>query len=365
MKKNRISRLTQAGVAVLAAWAAGWILFACTGHEAELDTTTSSTNNDGGVDEGNGDDGDTGLDAADADAGDSEAGPEPTCDLSAPFQDVTQILASYSANFAADPSLTSDEKTIVFSMNDGNGKHLYMATRDSTSEGFGYARLVDGLYVGGTIAGANWDDIQGQISPLGDTLVFASTRPDTAAEGHDHIFRARRTDNTYAVEATPLYTEPEDTTKTWNEFHPFLTNGGGELFFHSYRDINQSRIFRSAADENGDFLSASSISPYYNDTNKVSDGYPVVSRDGLTMYFSSDYPGPASEAYSHIFVMTRTSVVGQFGTPNSVNGIRDQLPTSVREDPGWISDDGCRLYFTSYPTDDPNPTLWVASKSSK
>ncbi|MCL2725480.1 MAG: hypothetical protein FWD69_13690 [Polyangiaceae bacterium] len=316
---NRISRITGVGVVFLAAGMAGGISFACVGKD-----------------------------------------PDPrikTCDISTPFQQVKRVLGSYAAG---DPSLTSDEKTITFWMKDStNLPHLYMATRTSTSDDFGLPQLVDGLY------NAAWSDSEGQLSLLGDTLVFASDRPDTTTDpdgGCSKIFRAQRNGTAYTVEPNAIYSEA-NTEYRWYDSHPFLTSGG-ELFFFSWHS-SQSRIFRSVADTNGHFPAAVAIPAYHDATNQVSDGVPVLSRDGLIMYFSSTYPYQQTsdiDSPFHIFVMSRATVNDQFGTPDSVIGIRERLPSSIEEDPGWLSDDNCRLYFTSYTSDSPDPALYVASR---
>jgi Tol biopolymer transport system component len=71
------------------------------------------------------------------------------------------------------------------------------------------------------------------------------------------------------------------------------------------------------------------------------EGDPVVTPDGLTIYFRSDRP--ASIGGYNIYVATRTDVADAFGNVQLVPNVN----TAADEGPSWISPDDCRLYVSS------------------
>jgi hypothetical protein len=73
-------------------------------------------------------------------------------------------------------------------------------------------------------------------------------------------------------------------------------------------------------------------------STEVSEVYPVVSDDELTVYFAREVGGQLD-----IMVATRASRDLGFDAPRPV----DELNTGFGDRPGWLSPDGCRLYYTS------------------
>ena len=73
------------------------------------------------------------------------------------------------------------------------------------------------------------------------------------------------------------------------------------------------------------------------------DASPVVSRDGLSLYFSSSRPAPVGLGATNIWVATRTSRGVPFNSPVIVANVN----SPAEEYPGFISGDGCRLYMSS------------------
>ena len=71
-------------------------------------------------------------------------------------------------------------------------------------------------------------------------------------------------------------------------------------------------------------------------------GAPVISADGLALYFASDKPISGSTDLN-IWVTTRPSKSAPFVTPVPVT----VLNTPQIDKPSWISPDGCRLYLAS------------------
>jgi hypothetical protein len=78
---------------------------------------------------------------------------------------------------------------------------------------------------------------------------------------------------------------------------------------------------------------------------------PALSGDGLTVYFASN----RMSTVRRIWTASRTATTSPFSAPVLVDGITPSDPS-----PGWVSNDGCRLYFSNGgPT---NGRMYVASK---
>ena len=71
------------------------------------------------------------------------------------------------------------------------------------------------------------------------------------------------------------------------------------------------------------------------------EGDPVVTPDGLTIYFRSNRAAPLG-GYN-IYVATRVDVTDPFSDVQLVPNVN----TDADEGPSWISPDDCRLYLSS------------------
>jgi hypothetical protein len=70
---------------------------------------------------------------------------------------------------------------------------------------------------------------------------------------------------------------------------------------------------------------------------------PVVTADGLTMYFSSSRPAPAAQGGSDIWVARRAQTGVAFEAPE----ILPELNSPMADNVTWVSRDSCRLIVTS------------------
>ncbi|MCL2776559.1 MAG: hypothetical protein FWD73_01045 [Polyangiaceae bacterium] len=321
------SRQIESGLAVVgAASVAGWILFACVGHDvAALGLPEEASDNDVSSMADAGD----GLDA-DADAG-------RPCTTAMPFLNVVEVGGVNTTTYEeAIPRLTSDEKTIVFTRLNEFGDdhwHLYIATRTSADADFQTPQLITEL------SGA-WEDFDPWISASGDELLFSSDR--NRSDGVHVIYRARRDNGVFGISDLLL---PSWSANAKNSEGPFLSSDGNELLFSSIAASTNGayQIYHSWNSADG-FLEppelVSGIVP--SDPNAYHDDAPVLSRDGLTLYFGSD-----RSSAMRIYYTERAEPTASF------NNIPQPVNTNLAADnetwalPGWLSDDGCRLYFES------------------
>jgi len=292
---------------------AGWILSACVGQDTPLIPDNASPDTDGR-----------------------------TCDPSAPFTNVVEVAGVNTSDNEAVPSLTSDEKTIVFTRLDGDLWHLYTATRASASTdvAFGNPTVLTDL-------SGNWDDYDPWLSASGDELLFSSDRGSVG--GPYDTYHTHR-DN--GVFGTPTLFLPD-----WpaNSERPFMTSDGSELFFSSTNASNagMAQIYHSLNSTYG-FSPPVLVPGLISDPNAYSNDGPVLSRDGLTMYFASD-----RTSIMHIYRAERASPSDPFNSAVLVDTNLGVYNGSW-ELPGWLSDDGCRLYFES--NRNGSDDIFVASK---
>jgi hypothetical protein len=73
------------------------------------------------------------------------------------------------------------------------------------------------------------------------------------------------------------------------------------------------------------------------------DGWPVLSDDKLTIYFSSTRSGTGTQGKADIWAAHRTSATGTFNAPTDVV----ELNGPATDQAGWLSLDDCRLYLSS------------------
>jgi len=243
------------------------------------------------------------------------------CDHSKPFEPpvLIDLDAPGPVRQAYNPWLSRDELTMYFAGAGG----IYVSTRPELSAPFLAPELVPGLgtFVGRPALTGDELTIYFEYLPGGfGTRVAYSTRPSV--------------DDPWTAPADflggPLSTAADG--------GPFVTVAGDVLYFHSQR-AGDLGIFRTEhLDAGWSFpVAVGGISSPYADQN------PVVSDDELTIFFASDRPDPAATGGFDIWVATRRSPGDDFDPPSLV----PELNSIAFEFPGWLSPDGCRLYFDS------------------
>jgi Tol biopolymer transport system component len=187
------------------------------------------------------------------------------------------------------------------------------------------------------------------VSADGLEIVFYSDRP--GGPGDSDIWRATRARTTDPFDApVPL----ENVSTTWSEGGPSLTGDGLTLFFSSNRPGGDgddvwmaTRPSRSAP-----FGPATHV-PELGSPAREYD--PIVSRDGLSIYVSSERAGGMGRF--DIWLATRASTSAAFGAP---------LPLSVLGSPGddnGGSETADRLTIVFSRDDGTDIDVWSASRT--
>lgn len=240
--------------------------------------------------------------------------PPPECDLKKPFVLGTEIteLREPTSN-EAHPSLTSDELTIYFASTrfDPNGNpHIFRASRTSRDSTFGAVTRLESL--------VGQHELNPSVSADGNTLVFARNYvPDNQG-----LFVSTRA-NTGATFPAP--TKIPDTAFVDD---PYLTADGNALYA---ANLSTGAIVRLPR------VGATFSAPQGVETNIPNQLTSPASSDDLTLFLSSRQEG--------IFMVQRSTKTAGWGTPSL---LAEFGPWSEMLKLGWISNDGCRMYYSAY-----------------
>jgi hypothetical protein len=119
---------------------------------------------------------------------------------------------------------------------------------------------------------------------------------------------------------------------------PFAAPSGG-MYFASNRDGDMTICFAARA---GVSFATPALAESLHEPGTISN-LPVVSADGLWIYFASSRGGAGAQGELDVWGAHRESLDSPFAAPVAVPELNS--PSSDR--PSWISNDGCRMYLTS------------------
>lgn len=248
----------------------------------------------------------------------------PRCDLAKPFGAAVLVDGLTSSAEDASLRLSPDETTAYFFSARSGTLLLYTAMRARVTAPFAGVSVLANVNTGNQYNPA--------ISADGLTLFFASVRP--GGVGDNDIYQATRTaptDDFTSVRLAP------DVNTTASEVQPYLTRDSTTLYF--VRTVSSAQvIFRATGSVTVGFANPSMVAELHGPTN---DTDPVLSADGLTVFWGSDRPGGLGDV--DVWQAQRTTPSGTFGEPTPVSAVN----TIGFDSPSDVSADGCRLYLTS------------------
>jgi hypothetical protein len=273
-----------------------------------------------------------------------EADAPPPCNTSAPFGTATPVsglgtLSITTARFTPD----AGETTMIFSALNGctdeNCWDLYFATRPDLVSPFGQAELLPGVNVNVRQASQYWPTMTSDQL----LLFFESSRSVTPGPDGGYLDDQARVWTAVRPNLTADWQQPYLQSEFQNipgaEGSPYVLPNGQWLYFISAGRPGGKGNLDIWVAELGQFGSVTAFTNIdaINTTN--AESAPVVTLDNLTLYFAR------TDALTnrHIMVSSRKRVSDPFGPPAFVT----ELNTSGEEFPSWISDDQCRLYFSS------------------
>lgn len=195
----------------------------------------------------------------------------------------------------------------------------------------------------------------GAFLTAGDTLYFASTRKGNNSkkkygwdnQGYLDIYQAK-----YKNADDPLYdVEPVSELNTKYHDGPATVTGDGNTMYFATESFRQGKFIKNkakliklgkvsiyrATKKNGKWANFEPV-PFNGSDYSVSN--PSVSKDGRTLYFSSDMPGTMG---STDIWKVEIDENGNYGTPVNMGS---HINTEGRESFPFITEDG-KLYFAS------------------
>jgi Tol biopolymer transport system component len=264
----------------------------------------------------------------------------PMCDPTRPFGP-RKALSELTVGTDGWPRLTWDERIVTFHARASASIDVYIATRSNRTDPFDAPRPVTAL-------NSPFSDYDPDLSADGLTIAYAPVLGDG---GLQHILTATRPTVDAAFGAPQRATVLDGTS---DDIQPFLTLDGTEIWFSSARlDGTYDRIYRAARDSSGAFGPPVLVGELGTSTSD--SDLPVLSADGLTIYFESDRSG--GKGGGDIWTATRPTKSSPFGPPTNVT----ELNSALEEGPTWLSPDNCRLYLGGDPVN--GYDMWVAERS--
>jgi WD40-like Beta Propeller Repeat len=220
------------------------------------------------------------------------------------------------------------ELTIFFA-SDRPDPAIFTATRSSATSPFGQpTKLGDvNLDVGATGPTLTADGL---------TMYYAVT----PVGGKGDIYRSRRGTTS---EVFPRGTAVIELNSAVDDLDPHITEDGSTIYFDSARGGTALDLYMAVRKPDGTFNTPVPLTPL-NLTDSA-DGHPVLTRDGLTLYWSSNRvpgggtPGPTTDIWS----ATRASTADVFDAPMLV----PDLNSSGSESLSWIAPDNCSALLQS------------------
>jgi len=282
------------------------------------------------------------------DSGGGDTGPDSplgaACDPMKDFTAPVLLSGISTADNEGSARFTEDELTIFFD-SDRPGTtglfDLWTATRPSIGAAFGTATQIAGV-------NSALEEFGPNETTNGLTLFF---------EQQDKNAVSRLYKSTRAAGGMPFGNVTALASINSNDYtaNPFVRGDGSEIWYVSDTGLLTTiDLYHATIGPMGTFVGAK-----VNNVNTSAEEFaPVVSADGLTLYFGTDAT-VAGLGGVNVWVATRASKGVDFGAPVLVPNVN----TTSDEQPTWISPDDCRLYLASNrPLGAGKQDVWVASR---
>lgn len=279
---------------------------------------------------------DGGPDAAsppvDAPVADAPGIPSVPCDVTKPFTTKTPIADVNTDGFdESTPRLSEDELAMVFDSNSPSGGlayDLFLASRPGLDKPFAKGPPSLANVSSSAVEAHAW------ISADRTALFFAR-----ANGGSFRLFQASRATATADFGSLAELATLED--PVGQEYAPFATRTLDLYYTATTADAGLPRLYKATRDGSGRFQPSAPLVIAGIPTKAIVE-FPTPSRDELTLYFSViAIEDDGGQGVQQIWVATRT-------TGNEFTGAHPvaELGSSHNTTPGWLSNDGCRLYYT-------------------
>jgi Tol biopolymer transport system component len=248
------------------------------------------------------------------------------CATPGPWMTPTRLAVNTASNDWS-PALSGDTLRLVFQSDRGGDNDLYEATRATTADAFGSVVPLTAL-------NGSSSERAPTLTTDGLTIYFDSDR-----SGTHELYRATRTSVTSAF-AAPQMVPVAGATEVVG---PEVSAAGDELF---YNDAAEVTIYRAT-------IVGTTITLVGAVSGLGNASYPSLSRDGLTMYFTSN-----SSSAPLIYATTRLSIGAAFGAPVPVAN----LTTGMAQEDPELGKDARTLVFAADDTDGTMANIYLTTR---
>ncbi|HEY8079964.1 MAG TPA: hypothetical protein VIF62_37790 [Labilithrix sp.] len=229
-------------------------------------------------------------------------------------------------------TLSPDELTVYFASDRpghlGAGS-VYSATRAARTASFGTPALVP------NVNNANQDVVNPSVTGDGKKLYLQIA----VGAGAPHIYVASRA-SAGASFGTPVAVA--NVNSGAQDFLPTISLDGNTLAFSSNRANAQEFVLYEAVGSGGTFGTPAVMAGIATGVSPSVDTDPVLTADGLTLYFASE----RDDAAYHVYVAHRATPLGTFAAPAQATELNSPIGSGIADLPNWLSPDGCRMYLT-------------------
>lgn len=232
-----------------------------------------------------------------------------------------------------DPSLTGDQLELYFN----RANDIFVTKRAAITDPWGPITLVAEL------SAVDITDTTPEVTYDGLTIFLASARAPLT--GVLDLYVATR-----ASRAQPFGAPVKVTELTTAQREAASASGDGlVMVFESNRDGNNDTYLAERPNAGVAFGTPVPVTAI---NTASSDGNPMLSADGLELFFNSN-----RTADNELYVSVRASTADPFPAPTPITELN--AATTDEQDP-WISPDGRTLYFTS--DRDGTVRLWQSTR---
>jgi len=251
------------------------------------------------------------------------AAPGASCDPNKPFSTPVRVAGFDPNRTLCRPRLSSDELSIFFNIKVNGTPKPAFATRSTKNDSFGPVMEM-------TTLESRAVDRDPELSADGMTLFFSTSR-----DGDEDIYVATRS-ATDAVFGVPNAVANVNTYSYDRD--PYFRQAGNELWFSSARG-GSWEIYRAPFGGVTGFGVPQIVPELVSNTGQSYE--PMITEDGLTVVFVSERLG--GQGGTDLWMAHRTATTLPFSPPSPIN----EVNSPWMENGGWLSSDGCRLYFSS------------------
>jgi hypothetical protein len=238
--------------------------------------------------------------------------------VSHPFGSPTSVYGIRVGGYAGRNAFFSDDELAVyFGLTIGNSSDIQRATRADIGAEFGNPT---------------------QFLPSGGRVAFTSDSLVMVLEKNGDLLLASRQSATDSWPSPQVIPAASDVTLA--EMAPWITNDGLEIYFASLPANGVSDLFKISRTSRSEPFGVRTAVAGISGTTAEAQSYPVLSRDGLELFFARTGQTPNNVVFDLWHAM-RASTSEPFGQAEGLFGLDSDGPTV----PFWVSPDGCQLFW--------------------